>query len=68
MVIALSRFGTFSNLHISMSDSTAGDYPNTHTFTFYGSSYSSSYLDFAPVESATATTTPSRHRRRRNRR
>jgi len=51
VVIALSRFGTFSNLHLTMSDSSADDYPNTNTFTFYGSSYSSQYLDFAPIES-----------------
>jgi len=51
VVIALSRFGTFSNLHITMSDSNPDDIPNTHTFTFYGSSYSSQYLDFAPIES-----------------
>ena len=50
VVIALSRFGTFTNLHITTSDSNPGDFPNTHTFTFYGSSYSSPYLDFAPIE------------------
>ena len=50
VVIALSRFGSFSNLHITMSDSNPDDIPNTHTFTFLGSSYSSQYLDFAPVE------------------
>ena len=52
VVIALSRFGTFSNLHITKSDSNPDDIPNTNTFTFYGSSYSSSYLDFAPIETA----------------
>ena len=50
VVIALSRFGKFSNLHITTSDSNPSDIPNTHTFTFYGSSYSSPYLDFAPIE------------------
>ncbi len=49
MIIALSRFGTFSNLHTTTS--AADDiYPSTPTFTFYGSSYSSPYLDFASVE------------------
>ena len=48
VVIALSRFGSFSNLRTTMSDSNPDDIPNTHTFTFYGSSYSSQYLDFAP--------------------
>jgi hypothetical protein len=52
VVIALSRFGTFTNLHITMSDSNPDDIPDTHTFTFYGSSYSSPYLDFAAIESA----------------
>ena len=49
MIVALSRFGTFSNLHAIHSSST--DYaPNTPTFTFYGSSYTSKYLSFAPIE------------------
>jgi thiol-disulfide isomerase/thioredoxin len=51
VVIALSRFGSFSNLRTTMSDSNPDDIPNTHTFTFYGSSYSSQYLDLAPIES-----------------
>lgn len=51
LVVALSRFGTFSNLHLTMSDSNPSDIPNTHTFTFHGSTYSSQYLSFAPVES-----------------
>jgi len=63
VVIALSRFGTFSNLHITKSDTNASDFPNTNTFTFYGSSYSSQYLDFAPIEgqdrSGNALQTPS---------
>jgi len=58
VVIALSRFGTFSNLHITTSDSNPDDIPNTHTFTFYGSSYSSPYLDFASVESADRNNNP----------
>jgi multisubunit Na+/H+ antiporter MnhB subunit len=51
VVIALSRFGTFTDLRTTTSSST-DVYPNTNTFSFYGSSYSSSYLDFAPIESA----------------
>ena len=52
MVIALSRFGTFSNLHLMRSSAT--DYaPNTPTFTFYGSRYQSAYVDFEPVELTT---------------
>jgi hypothetical protein len=49
MVVALSRFGTFSNLQTTHSAS-ADVYPNTPTFSFHGSTYSSPYLDFQPVE------------------
>ncbi|HVA83125.1 MAG TPA: DUF929 family protein [Candidatus Aquilonibacter sp.] len=52
MIIALSRFGTFSNLHFMTSSST--DYaPSTPTFTFYNSSYQSSYISFTSVETLT---------------
>lgn len=51
MVIALSRFGTFSNLHI-ISSSATDVYPNTPTFTFYKSTYTSPYIDFQPLEIA----------------
>jgi thiol-disulfide isomerase/thioredoxin len=52
MVVALSRFGTFSGLstiHSSSSDA----YPNTPTWTFYGSTYTSKYLSFVSVEETT---------------
>jgi hypothetical protein len=52
LAAALSRFGTFSNLsgtHSSDSDI----YPDTETLSFYGSSYSSAYVDFQAVEEAT---------------
>ena len=52
MIIALSRFGTFSGLSTTRS-STTDEYPGTPTFTFYGSSYRSNYLSFAPVEETT---------------
>jgi thiol-disulfide isomerase/thioredoxin len=52
IAVALSRFGTFSNL--SATHSAANDvYPNTQTLSFYGSQYSSQYLDFQPVEEQT---------------
>ncbi len=57
LVVALSRFGTFSNLHLMMSSST-DVYPNTNTFTFYKSSYASKYLKFVPVEFETRTHAP----------
>jgi hypothetical protein len=49
MVNAFSRFGTFSNLSTTHSSST-DSYPNTPTFTFYKSSYTSKYVTFTPVE------------------
>ena len=52
MIVALSRFGTFSGLstvHSSTTDSPA----NISTFTFHGSSYTSKYLTFTPVEMQT---------------
>ena len=52
LVVALSRFGTFSGLHTVHSSST-DIYPNTPTWTFYGSSYTSKYLTFTPVEQTT---------------
>src|SRR5262249_34190531 len=52
MIVALSRFGTFSNLHLTTS--AANDsYPNTNTFTFYKSTYTSPYIDFQSVETNT---------------
>ncbi|HLG91442.1 MAG TPA: DUF929 family protein [Acidimicrobiales bacterium] len=49
LVVALSKFGTFSSLGVTASSSTDVD-PNTPTFSFYGSHYSSPYLTFTPVE------------------
>ena len=54
MIVALSRFGTFSGLSTVHSGNNAGEvYPNTPTFTFYKSSYTSKYLAFTPVEETT---------------
>ena len=49
MVVALDRFGSFSGLRFTTSSSSDVD-PDTRTLSFYGSSFSSSYLDFVPVE------------------
>jgi hypothetical protein len=49
LVLALSRFGTFTGLGLTESTST-DVYPNTNTFTFLHASYSSAYLAFTPVE------------------
>lgn len=49
MVVALSRFGTFSGLQ-TVHSSSSDVYANTPTWTFYKSSYTSKYLSFTPVE------------------
>ncbi len=52
MLIALSRFGTFSN--VSFMTSSASDYsPSSPTFTFYNSTYTSQYITFVSVEQTT---------------
>jgi hypothetical protein len=50
MVVALSRFGTFANLQQTRSAVQDGDIP---TLSFYGSTYTSPYLTFTPVETTT---------------
>ncbi len=64
MIVALSRFGTFSNLkpiHSAARDGAGSPevYPNTATWTFYGTSYTSKYLTFTPVEVQTNIPDPS---------
>jgi hypothetical protein len=49
LVISLMRFGNFTSLHYMTAGSTEGDYA---TFTFVGSSYSSSFIAFRPYEAA----------------
>jgi Domain of unknown function (DUF929) len=58
MINALSRFGTFSGLSTIHSAAANGagqaePYPNTPTWTFHGSTYTSKYLTFTPVETQT---------------
>jgi Domain of unknown function (DUF929) len=53
MIVALSRFGTFSGLSTTHS-STTDEYADTSTFTFYGSSYRSRYVSFVSVEETTS--------------
>ena len=48
MIVALSQFGTFSNLHLMQS--VAATPPQVTTFTFFGSGYRSRYISFVPVE------------------
>ncbi len=58
MVVALSRFGTFSNLGTTTSAPPPEVYPNTPTFSFHGSSLASDHLVFSSVETATRDRTP----------
>ncbi|MBV9206822.1 MAG: DUF929 family protein [Actinobacteria bacterium] len=58
MIVALSRFGTFSGLATIHSASVSGagtkePFPNTPTWTFVNSTYTSKYLTFTPVEMQT---------------
>jgi thiol-disulfide isomerase/thioredoxin len=64
MIVALSRFGTFSGLATTHSGSVSGagssePYPNTPTWTFVNAKYSSPYLAFTPVEMNTNIPDPS---------
>jgi hypothetical protein len=52
MVAALSRFGAFSELKSTRS-SAIDVFPNTQTLSFHGSTYTSPYLVFTPVETHT---------------
>jgi len=49
LIVALSRFGQFTGLTTSRSPQFE-DVPPIDTWTFYGSSYTSPYLAFVPVE------------------
>ncbi len=49
MIVALSRFGTFSNLGQTFSSSVDTD-PSTPTFSFHGATYTSKYLTFQAKE------------------
>jgi hypothetical protein len=58
MIVALSRFGTFSGLATVHSASVNGAgsaeiYPNTPTWTFVNAKYTSQYLTFSTVEEQT---------------
>jgi hypothetical protein len=52
MVVALSRFGTFSGLK-TIHSSTVDSPSNIPTWTFYGSTYTSKYINFTSVEETT---------------
>jgi hypothetical protein len=49
MIYWLSQFGTFKGL-TQIESSSTDVYPDTNTFTFYKSTYTSQYVDFVPNE------------------
>ena len=49
LAVALSRFGTFAGLG-EIQSSTTDVYPGTSTLTFHGSTFTSPYVSFEPVE------------------
>jgi hypothetical protein len=51
LMIALSRFGTFSGLTTTTSSSSDA-YPNTPTFSFRDAKFTSQYVDFVAVETS----------------
>lgn len=57
LVAAMSRFGTFSDLALTSSSGT-DIYPNTSSFSFHGSTYSSPYIRLTTVETETRDRTP----------
>lgn len=57
LAVALSRFGTFSGLHLIRSSS-MDVYPSTPTLSFYKSSYTSKYLVFSTTEAQTVLKAP----------
>src|SRR5262249_44166572 len=64
MVVALSRFGTFSGLAATHSAAKNGQgqaepFPNTATWTFANTHFTSNYLTFTPVEMNTNVPDPS---------
>jgi Domain of unknown function (DUF929) len=57
MIMAFSRFGTFTGLKETYS-SPWDVYPDTPTFSFYGASYTSNYVVFKPIEAESDATGP----------
>lgn len=53
LVVALGRFGTFTNLGGTESGAAPEAFPQTPTFTFHGATYASDVLSFSGVETNT---------------
>jgi Domain of unknown function (DUF929) len=58
LVVALSRFGGFSNLGHTISSSSTDVFPGLQSWSFKGSTFSSSSLKFAPAEIYSSTPNP----------
>lgn len=50
MIVALSKFGTFAGLAYMLSAPSPESYPNTATFSFYNTTFTSQYISFVSVE------------------
>ncbi len=50
LAVALARFGTFDNLKTTYSSNSDQAGPHTPTLSFYHSTYTSQYIDFAGIE------------------
>jgi hypothetical protein len=57
LIVALSRFGSFQNLGGAAS-SASDAFPNTQTFSFHGAAFTSDYVSFNGVETATSDSAP----------
>jgi hypothetical protein len=53
MITAFARFGTLSGLTYTSSATNDPTFPGTPTFSFYGSKYTSPYIDLQTVETTT---------------
>jgi hypothetical protein len=50
LLVALSKFGTFTNLNNEVFSSSSDDYPRLASWSFYGARYESKYFTFDPTE------------------
>jgi hypothetical protein len=55
LIMAMSRFGAYTDLRLMKSGDAPEAFPQTNTFTFQHSTYSSQYVDWASVETADRT-------------
>jgi Domain of unknown function (DUF929) len=58
LIVALEHFGNFSGLTYMQSAPSPESYPNTSTFTFKDSTFTSNYIAFVPVEQYDRTDSP----------